>query len=61
MLVLKRYEDEEIVIDGRIVIRVVSIACGDNRSVKLAFEAPADVRILRREVQEEIESREGQQ
>ena len=53
MLVLSRKKDEDIVIaDGEIVIRVVEIR-GDK--VRLGIEAPQDIPVHRREVHEAIE------
>lgn len=51
MLVLTRAIDEDLVIDGRIVVRVVDIR-GDK--VRLGIEAPKDVPVHRREVFEAI-------
>lgn len=48
MLVLTRKENQRIIIDGgRIVVRVVEI---DGSRVRLGFDAPRDVTILREEV-----------
>lgn len=47
MLVLTRRREEEIIIGGNIIIKVLGIA--ENR-VKLGIEAPEDVSVLRREV-----------
>jgi carbon storage regulator len=55
MLVLSRHRDEAIVIDGTIVVTVVDIR-GDK--VRLGIEAPQDIPVHRREVQEAI-NREG--
>lgn len=52
MLILTRKPDESIVIDGRIVVKIVRV---DGDSVKLGIEAPSDVPIHRREVYEEIQ------
>lgn len=53
MLVLSRKKDEDIVIaDGEIVIRVVDIR-GD--CVRLGIEAPQDIPVHRREVHDAIE------
>jgi len=47
MLVLSRLPDQSIVINGNIRIVVVSVS---GNKVKLGFEAPPDVKILRSEV-----------
>lgn len=54
MLVLTRAIDEDLVIDGRIVVRVVDIR-GDK--VRLGIEAPKEVPVHRREVFEAIRRR----
>ena len=51
MLVLSRKFDESIMIGDSVVIKVLSIQDGQ---VKIGIEAPKDVRILRREIYEEI-------
>lgn len=51
MLVLSRKQDEEIVINGDIVIKVVDIR-GDK--VRLGITAPVEVPVHRREVAEAI-------
>lgn len=51
MLVLSRKQDEEIVINGDIVIKVVDIR-GDK--VRLGITAPVEVPVYRREVAEAI-------
>lgn len=52
MLVLSRKSNESIVIDGRIVIKVIRVE-GD--VVKLGIEAPMDVPVHRQEVYDEIQ------
>jgi carbon storage regulator len=47
MLVLNRRQNEQIVIDGRIVVTVVRIR-GD--SVRFGIEAPKDVPVHRKEI-----------
>ena len=47
MLVLTRRRDESIVIDGRIVVRVLKVSGGQ---VRLGIEAPRDVSVVRTEV-----------
>jgi carbon storage regulator len=54
MLVLSRKEDEVILIDGGIRLRVVSIRGG---RVKLGITAPPAVKILREELAEEDDGR----
>ena len=52
MLILSRKLNESIVIDGRIVVKVVRVE-GD--VVKLGINAPSDVPVHRQEVYEEIQ------
>ena len=52
MLVLSRKVNENIVIDGRIVVKVVRT---EGNFVKLGIEAPADVQVHRQEVYDEIQ------
>ena len=52
MLVLSRKVNENIVIDGRIVVKVVRT---EGNFVKLGIEAPADVPVHRQEIYEEIQ------
>jgi carbon storage regulator CsrA len=47
MLVLSRQPGEKVVIDGGITVTVVSVIA---KKVRLAFDAPAQVRILRGEL-----------
>jgi len=49
MLVLSRKLNEEIVIDGRVSVRIVAV---DAVRVRLGIEAPPGVRVNRREVEE---------
>ncbi len=51
MLVLTRRQDEEVVIGDHIIVKVVEVK---GNTVRLGFEAPADVTIHRKEVYEEI-------
>lgn len=53
MLILSRKQDESIVIGDNIMIKVVSI---DRGSVKLGFEAPPKMLILRAELKDAITS-----
>jgi carbon storage regulator len=52
MLVLSRKVNENIVIDGRIVVKVVRT---EGNYVKLGIEAPADVPVHRQEIYDEIQ------
>ncbi len=52
MLILSRKAGESIVIDGRIVVKIVRVE-GD--MIKLGIDAPADVPVHRQEVYEEIQ------
>jgi carbon storage regulator len=51
MLVLSRRKDEQIVIDGRIVVRVVQIRGG---RVRLGIEAPPEIPVHREEIQRSL-------
>jgi carbon storage regulator len=53
MLVLSRKPGESVVIDGRIVVKVIRV---EGEVVKLGVEAPADVPIFRQEIYDEIQS-----
>lgn len=52
MLILQRKQDEDIIIAGKVVVRIVEIR-GDK--VSLGIEAPKDVSVHRREVFEAIQ------
>lgn len=52
MLVLSRKEGESIVIAGNIVVTIKKI---DGRQVKVEIEAPQDVSVNRKEIQDRIE------
>lgn len=52
MLVLSRKINENIVIDGRIIVKVVRT---EGNFVKLGIEAPADVPVHRQEIYDEIQ------
>ena len=52
MLILSRKINESIVIDGRIVVKIIRV---DGDQIKLGIQAPADVPVHRQEVYEEIQ------
>jgi carbon storage regulator len=52
MLVLSRKTSESIVIDGRIVVKVVRV---EGEVVKLGIEAPLDIPVYRQEIYDEIQ------
>lgn len=52
MLILSRKLNESIVIDGRIIVKVIRV---DGEVVKLGIAAPADVPVHRQEIYEEIQ------
>ncbi|HEY2951641.1 MAG TPA: carbon storage regulator CsrA [Verrucomicrobiae bacterium] len=52
MLVLSRKSNETIVIDGRIIVKVVRLEGG---TVRLGIQAPADVPVHRQEIYDEIQ------
>ena len=52
MLVLSRKTNENIVIDGRIIVKIVRT---EGHLVKLGIEAPADVPVHRQEIYDEIQ------
>jgi carbon storage regulator len=52
MLILSRKTNQSIVIDGRIVVKIVRV---EGEVVKVGIEAPADVPVHRQEVYEEIQ------
>ena len=53
MLILTRRKEESVIIDGNIKITVLGV---DRGHVKLGFEAPGDVIILREELLEDDSS-----
>ena len=53
MLILSRKLGESIVIDGRIIVKIVRV---DGDTVKIGIEAPATVTVHRQEVHEEIQN-----
>lgn len=52
MLILSRKVGESIVIDGRIVVKIVRL---DGDMIKLGIEAPSEVPVHRQEVYDEIQ------
>lgn len=56
MLILTRKSGQEVVIDGHIIVKIISMKGGQ---VRIAFDAPSDVSIHRREIQNKIELEEG--
>jgi carbon storage regulator len=52
MLILSRKTGESIIIDGRILVKIVRL---EGEAVKVGIEAPADVQVHRQEVYEEIQ------
>ena len=52
MLILSRKINESVIIDGRILVKIVRM---DGDVVKLGIEAPAEVPVHRQEVYEEIQ------
>lgn len=61
MLVLTRKENEWIDINGGVLVGGVSVVVADIRGdkVKLAFDAPRDTTVNRREVTEKISGKHG--
>jgi carbon storage regulator len=51
MLILTRKLNEEIVIDGEITIKIISVS---ENQVKLGFDAPKNIEINRKEVFEKV-------
>lgn len=52
MLILSRKTNESIVIDGRIIVKIVRV---EGEVVKVGIEAPMDVPVHRQEVYDEIQ------
>ncbi len=57
MLILSRKTNESIVIDGRIIVKIVRV---DGEVVKVGIEAPRDVPVHRQEVYAEIQQNNQQ-
>jgi len=57
MLILSRKLNESIIIDGRIVVKVLRI---EKESVKLGIQAPPEVPVHREEIHEAILKGKGQ-
>ena len=52
MLILSRKSGESLVIDGRVIVKIIRTG-GD--TVKVGIEAPANIQVHRKEVYEEIQ------
>mgnify|MGYP001365480534 CR=1 FL=1 len=52
MLVLSRKPNESIIIDGHIKVSVLRVDSGN--AVRLGVEAPLDIRVMRKEIYDEI-------
>lgn len=52
MLILTRKSGESIIIDGRIEIKITSIS---DEKVKIGIDAPADMRVYRKELYDTLE------
>ncbi len=52
MLILSRKVNETVVIDGRIIVKVLRV---EGEGVKLGIEAPAEISVHRQEVYDEIQ------
>ena len=52
MLILARKLNESVVIDGRIIVKVVRV---DGEVIRLGIQAPADVPVHRQEIYDEIQ------
>lgn len=52
MLILSRKQNESIVIDGRITVKIVRV---DGEIVKVGIDAPSDVPVHRQEVYDDIQ------
>lgn len=56
MLILSRKLNESIVIDGRIIVKVLRI---DKDTVKLGIQAPPELTVHREEIQEMIQKKKN--
>ena len=56
MLVLSRKRNEEIVIDGQIVIKIVEIR---GNKIRLGISAPKEIPVHRKEVYDAVQSQSG--
>ncbi|MGB6045942.1 MAG: carbon storage regulator [Pirellulales bacterium] len=57
MLVLKRRVGENVIIDGRIVVKLLSVS---GRTARIGFQAEDDVNILREEIAERVLASTGE-
>lgn len=57
MLILNRKENESIIIDDRIEIKILEIADG---KIKIGIEAPKEISVLRKEIYEEVKEENTQ-
>jgi carbon storage regulator len=57
MLILSRKLNESIIIDGKIVVKVLRI---DKDTVKLGIQAPSELPVHREEIHEAIQRSKGQ-
>ncbi len=56
MLILTRKRDEQIVIDGNIIITILEI---QGNKVRVGIEAPSDISVNRKEIHDKIMEREN--
>jgi carbon storage regulator len=52
MLILSRKLNESIVIDGKIIVKIVKV---DGENIRLGIEAPSNIAVHRQEVYDEIQ------
>lgn len=55
MLVLSRYDGEEIIIGGVIRVVITKIIAGKRNKVRIGIVAPKDITVHRKEIQQEFE------